>query len=93
MSRKISDGTGWVFKMNKGDLVGYWNIDNKIEWGIVLSNEPFMYTDNAIDPPYMAVTVIWPDDNLRKTNERLETILSNDERKSGIWLQSSSRAL
>ena len=78
--------------MNKGDLIGYENLDGDVEWGIVTSDEPFIHRPSAYDEEYMAVTVCWPDDKMSKTSERLEMILSDAQEDSGIWLQSSSQA-
>ena len=79
--------------MNKGDLIGYVNLDGDTEWGIVTSDQPYMYRPSAVEDEYMAVTVIWPDDKMSETNEMLETILSDAAEDSGIWLQSSNQAL
>lgn len=76
--------------MNKGDLIGYMNLDGDTEWGIVTSDEPFPYRSSALDYEHMAVTVVWPDDKLSETNEIVDTILSEHEKDSGIWLQSSN---
>ena len=81
--------------MNKGDLIGYVNIDGDTEWGIVTSDEPFIYRPSAYDEEYMAVTVCWPDDPQgagSETSENVATILSDDKVDSGIWLQSSNPA-
>ena len=78
--------------MNKGDLIGYVNMDGETEWGLVTSNEPFMYRPSSMDNEYLAVTVVWPDDKVSKTNESVDTILSDDRSDSGIWLQSSLSA-
>lgn len=78
--------------MNKGDLIGYVNLDGETEWGVVTSDEPFPYRPEGLDYEHMAVTVVWPDDNLSETSEIVDTILSEHEEDSGIWLQSSSPA-
>ena len=78
--------------MNKGDLIGYVNLDGETEWGLVISDEPFMYRPSAMESEYLAVTVVWPDDKLSVTSESVDTILSDDKPDSGIWLQSSPSA-
>ena len=75
--------------MNKGSLIGYVNLDGETEWGLVISDEPFMYRPSAHDDEYLAVTVVWPDDKLSVTSESVNTILSDDKLDSGLWLQSS----
>ena len=82
-------GKGGFFVMKKGALIGYLNIDGETEWGLVTSDAPFIYSPNEYDKDYMAVTVVWPQDKLSTTNERISMILSNDETDSGLWLQSS----
>ncbi len=88
----VRGGIGWVFDMNKGDLIGYVNLDGETEWGLVISEEPFMYRPSAMEDEYLAVTVVWPDDKLSVTSENIDTILSEDKGDSGIWLQSSLSA-
>ena len=78
--------------MNKGDLIGYVNLDGETEWGLVTSDEPFMYRPSAHESEYLAVTVTWPDDKLSRTSESVDTILSEKDYDSGIWLQSSLSA-
>tara|TARA_R100000008_G_C3498335_1_gene122363 strand:+ start:92 stop:337 length:246 start_codon:yes stop_codon:yes gene_type:complete len=80
--------------MNKGDLIGYVNLDGDLEWGIVVSDEPFMYRPSASEGAYMAVKVKWPSDpsGASDTHECVDTILSDDAIDSGIWLQSSNPA-
>tara|TARA_R110002074_G_scaffold134291_1_gene278352 strand:+ start:118 stop:354 length:237 start_codon:yes stop_codon:yes gene_type:complete len=77
--------------LKKGDLIGYVNMDGTQEWGIVTSNEPFMYKVTAGEPPYLAVVVSWPNDpnGVSETRECVSTVLSDDVELSGIWLQSS----
>ena len=80
--------------MNKGDLIGYVNLDGETEWGLVTSDEPFMYRPTANEGEYLAVRVAWPDDpgGASNTHECVDTILSDDKLDSGIWLQSSPSA-
>ena len=81
--------------MKKGDLIGYSNLDGDTEWGLVTSDEPFVYCPGEYDEEYMAVTVCWPTDPMYAgsvTNERVSTILSDDKASSGLWLQSSLSA-
>ncbi len=69
--------------MKLGDLIGYYNIDGDIEYGIVVQ-EPYYeasYEDTAVD-------VYWIDDPFNGdpiTKEILEHILSDDEDRSYIW--------
>ena len=81
--------------MNKGDLIGYVNLDGDTEWGLVTSEKPFMYRPSECESPYLAVTVAWPDDPVGSsvTHESVDTILDDHEENSGIWLQSSSPVL
>ena len=81
--------------MRQGDLIGYINMEGIQEWGIVTSNEPFMYRPTAGEPDYLAVVVSWPSDpnGVSETRECVETVLSDDMELSGIWLQSSIPAL
>ena len=75
--------------MNKGDLIGYFDVRRKVEFGIVTSDRPFWYRDNSYDDPYYAVTVYWPNDPIdgrSESNEPVEAILSKDNKK--IWLVS-----
>ena len=81
--------------MNKGDLIGYVNLDGDTEWGLVTSDKPFMYKPTVNEPAYLAVVVNWPFDPngySPETHESVETILSEDKELSGIWLQSSHPA-
>jgi len=80
-------------QVKAGDLIGYFNMDQKIEYGIVLSGEPYNTKDEYSEDICTVVDVAWPEDIYNcdgRTKERIETILSEEIANEYIWLESSS---
>tara|TARA_R110000824_G_scaffold100088_2_gene237888 strand:- start:3094 stop:3339 length:246 start_codon:yes stop_codon:yes gene_type:complete len=75
--------------INKGDLIGYFNMDQETEYGIVISDKPYAY--DSCGDRYLVVDVVWPDDpnGDSTTREPVSNITSDSWEHEGIWLQSS----
>ena len=75
--------------INKGDLIGYFNMDQETEYGIVLSDKPYSY--DSLGETFQVVDVAWPDDPNGDsiTREPVSNIISDSLEHESIWLQSS----
>jgi len=78
--------------MKKGDLIGYLNMDQEIEYGVIVTEEPYTYK-SEFDDAYVVVDVAWLSDDTHgcdsTTKEPISNITSDSDGYKYIWLQSS----